>query len=335
MAKIVRFHAFGPADVLQLEDIPAPEPAQGEVRIKVEAIGLNRAEVVFREGKYLEQPQLPSKIGYEASGTIDALGPGVSGLKVGDPVSTIPAFSMSTYGVYGDIAIVPAHAAAQYPPNLSPVQAASIWMMYLTAYGALVEFGSLSKGEHVLITAASSSVGHAAIQIANALGAIPIATTRGASKKQSLIDAGAEHVIVTSEENLPERVKEITNGKGARITFDAIAGQTVNDLAKAASYEGIVFVYGSLSMSQTPFPLMLALQKGLSIRGYTMFEIVSNEAMLSRAKQFVYAGLANGTLTPVIDKQSFTLDHIADAHRYMESNVQNGKIVVTVSGQSG
>jgi NADPH:quinone reductase-like Zn-dependent oxidoreductase len=83
-------------------------------------------------------------------------------------------------------------------------------------------------------------------------------------------------------------------------------------------------------MTQTPFPLMLALQKGLSIRGYTMFEIVSNEAMLSRAKKFIYDGLANGTLTPVIDKQTFTLDHIADAHRYMESNVQNGKIVVTV-----
>jgi NADPH:quinone reductase-like Zn-dependent oxidoreductase len=330
MAKIVRFHQFGSADVLELEDVTMPEPADGEVRIRVEALGLNRAEVVFRQGKYLESPILPSKIGYEAAGTIDAVGSGVTGFKEGDRVSTVPAFSMTKYGVYGEVAIVPARAVAHYPSNLTPQEAASIWMQYLTAYGALVEFGKLAVGDHVLITAGSSSVGHAAIQICNALGAIPIATTRGAAKKDQLTAGGAKHVIVSDEENIPRRVEEITGGKGARLIFDPVAGQLLNDLAKAAAFQGIIFVYGALSMTQTPFPLMLALQKGLSIRGYTLFEITNDEEAFSRSKQFVYDGLQSGSLKPVIDPQTFSLADIAEAHRYMESNVQNGKIVVTV-----
>src|SRR5690349_21600423 len=137
MAKIVRFHQTGGPEVLQLEDLPVPAPGPGEVRIKVAAIGLNRAEVMFRQGRYLEQPELPSLLGYEASGTIDEVGPEVSGLSPGDRVSSIPAFSMRKYGVYGEVAILPAYAVTKYPENLSPVEAAAIWMQYLTAYGLI------------------------------------------------------------------------------------------------------------------------------------------------------------------------------------------------------
>lgn len=101
MPKIVRFHETGGAEVLKLENLPLEDPGEGEVRLKVEAIGLNRAEVMYRQGQYLESPTLPSRIGYEASGTIDALGPGVDAFAVGDRVSTIPSFSMHKYGVYG------------------------------------------------------------------------------------------------------------------------------------------------------------------------------------------------------------------------------------------
>ena len=118
MPKIVRFHKTGSADVLQIEDQPLQEPKAGEVRLKVQAIGLNRAEVMFRRGMYLEQPRLPARLGYEASGMIDAIGPGVSGFRVGERVSTIPAFSMNDYGVYGETAIVPASAVARYPEHL-------------------------------------------------------------------------------------------------------------------------------------------------------------------------------------------------------------------------
>ena len=128
MPKIVRFHETGEADVLRLEELPDSQPGKGEVRLKVAAIGLNRAEVMFRQGVYLENPELPSRLGYEAAGTVDAVGPGVHGIQIGDRVSTIPSFSMTQYGVYGEIAIVPAHAVAHYPETLSAVEGTAIWM---------------------------------------------------------------------------------------------------------------------------------------------------------------------------------------------------------------
>ncbi len=329
MSKIVRFHSTGDADVLELEDLPLTAPGDGEVRLKVQAIGLNRAEVMYRRGKYLETPELPSRLGYEAAGTVDAVGPGVSGVHVGDRVSTIPSFSMGRYGVYGESAVVPAYAVASYPDALTAVEGAAIWMQYLTAFGALVEYGGIRMQDRVLITAASSSVGLAAIQIAKAAGATAIATTRGADKKQFLLDAGADHVIVTDEENLAERVAAITAGAGASLVFDPVAGPFLERLAAAAAPGATLFEYGALAPAPTPFPLFAALSKGLTLRGYTLFEIVRDAAKLARGKQYIYDGLAAGRLKPVIDR-TFTLDAIADAHRYMESNRQRGKIVVTV-----
>lgn len=329
MPKIIRFHETGSADVLKIEDMPLTEPGEGEVRLQVEAIGLNRAEVMFRMGQYLEAPELPSRLGYEAAGIVAAVGPGVSGIHRGDRVSTIPSFSMGTYGVYGESAIVPAHAVANYPANLSPVEGASIWMQYLTAYGALVDIGQVKQGDAVVITAASSSVGLAAIQIVKAAGALAIATTRGADKKQYLLDAGADQVIVTDEEDLVEKVMAGTSGKGADLIFDPVAGPFLETLADAAAPGATLFVYGALFPAPTVFPLLAALKKGLIIRGYTLFEIVLDADRFARAKQYVYAGLESGALTPIIDR-TFPLEAIVDAHLYMESNLQKGKIVVTV-----
>ncbi len=329
MPKIIRFHEIGAADVLKVEDLPLIEPGEGEIRLRVEAIGLNRAEIMFREGQYLESPDLPSRIGYEAAGIIDALGAGVSGLQIGDRVSTIPAFSIGKYGVYGESAIVPAHAATHYPDHLSAIEGTAIWMQYLTAYGALIDIGQLQKHQSVLITAASSSVGLAAIQMTKAVGALAIATTRGADKKQFLLDAGADHVIVTNDEDLPESVMAMTAGKGANVMFDPIGGSMLEPLANAAASGAIIFEYGALSSEQTVFPLFASLAKGLTVRGYTLFEITQDAERLARGKQYVYDGLQSGTLKPIIDR-TFSLDAIVDAHRYMQSNQQRGKIVVTV-----
>jgi NADPH:quinone reductase len=214
MPKLVRFHETGLADVLQIEDLPLQEPRTNEVRIKVEAIGLNRADVMFRRGMYLEEPRLPARLGYEAAGVVDAIGAGVNGISLGDLVSVVPSFSLNEYGTYGETVIVPAGAAVHYPEHLSPAEAASIWMQYLTAWGALIHYGNIKAGDFVLISAASSSVGLAAIELTNLAGAKPIATTRSSSKKQAILDAGAYAVIASQEENLSQRVAEITNGKG-------------------------------------------------------------------------------------------------------------------------
>jgi NADPH2:quinone reductase len=330
MARIVRFHRTGGPEVLQVEEVPTSPPGEGEVRIAVKAIGLNRAESLFRQGAYLEIPTLPARLGYEAAGTVEAVGPGVTGIKVGGRVNTLPAFSMGTYGVYGDSVVVPSHAVSSFPGNLSFEEGASIWVAYLTAYGALVEHGGLRKGQHVLITAASSSVGFSAIQVVRAEGGVSIATTRKPEKTAALRQAGADHVIVIGKEDVAARVMEITGGRGAELIFDAVAGRAMEVLAAAAAREATIIVYGVLSMKPTVFPLSVALKKGLCVRGYTIFEIVSVPERMERARKYIFDGLTSGALWPVIDRIFSPLESIVEAHRYMESNQQSGKIVVTV-----
>jgi len=195
MAQIVRFHKTGGPEVLQIDNLEVPPPGKGEVRIKVKALGLNRAEAMFRSGHYIEQPKFPSRLGYEASGIVDALGSGVTGFNLGDVVSVVPPMSQAKYGVYGEIATVPSQYVVKHPALLSFEEAAAIWMQYLTAYGALIDIAAIKKGDYVVITAASSSVGLAAIQLCNMVGATPIATTRTSEKRKSLKEAGATHVI--------------------------------------------------------------------------------------------------------------------------------------------
>jgi NADPH:quinone reductase-like Zn-dependent oxidoreductase len=329
MARVVRFHQTGGPEVLRVEEIEVPAPGKGEVQISIKALGLNRAESMFRSGQYLEPPKLPARLGYEAAGTVAAVGPGVQGFKVGDAVSTIPSFSLNDYGLYGDLANAPVHAVTHHPASLSWPEAAAIWMQYLTAYGALIDIGKLTKGDTILIPAASSSVGLAAIQIANRVGAVPVALTRGTSKRQALLDAGAVHVIATDEQDLVKEALRVTGGKGARVVFDPVGGPTFAKLAQATARLGILFLYGALSPEPTPLPLFDVLGKWITIRGYVMMEITSDPARLERAKKFVNDGLASGSLKPLVAK-TFPLEKIIEAHRYLESNQQIGKIVVTV-----
>jgi NADPH:quinone reductase-like Zn-dependent oxidoreductase len=329
MARVVRFHQVGGPEVLRVEEVAVPPPGKGEVQISVKALGLNRAESMFRSGQYLEQPKLPARLGYEAAGTVAAVGPGVTGFKVGDAVSTIPSFSLNDYGLYGDLANAPVHAVTHHPASLSWAEAAAAWMQYLTAYGALIDIGKLTKGETILIPAASSSVGLAAIQIANRVGAVPVALTRGRSKRQALLDAGAAQVIATDEQDLVKEVLALTGGKGARMVFDPVGGPTFAKLAQATARLGILFLYGALSTEPTPLPLFDVLGKWITIRGYVMMEITTDPQRLERAKQFINDGLAKGSFKPLIAK-TFPLDKIVEAHRYVESNQQIGKVVVTV-----
>lgn len=161
------------------------------------------------------------------------------------------------------------------------------------------------------------------------MGAIPIALTRKSDKREAITKMGAAHVIATQEQDLVAEVHRITGGKGARVVFDPVAGPAIEKLTAAAATNGIVFEYGNLSNEPTPLPLFDVLGKLLTIRGYVLFEITSDPARLARGKEFVIAGLTSGKLKPVIAK-TFRFEDIVAAHRYMESNQQIGKIVVTV-----
>ena len=329
MPRIVRFHQTGGPEVLKFEEEPSRSPGRGEVRLKIQASGLNRAESMYYHGFYLEAPKLPSRIGYEVAGVVEAVGDGVDKSWLGKPVSTIPGFSQNQFGTLGEEAIVPASVLAEYPPNLTPLQAAAIWMQYVTAWGALVHFGSIEAGDFVSIPAASSSVGLAAIEIVRDAGATAIAVTRTSAKKRELLDLGAHAVIASQEEDYAARIHEITGGKGARLTFDPVAGPFVEKLAQAASPGGIIFQYGLLSGQETPFPLRLALGKGLSLRGYTLHEINQDAGLLAAAKKYIYDRLADGRFVPRIAK-TFPFWQTVEAYKYLESNQQIGKVVIAI-----
>lgn len=329
MPRIVRFHETGGPEVLRIEDVAVPPPGPGEVSIAVKALGLNRAEAMFRSGRYTEEPVFPARLGYEAAGTIAALGKGVVGLAVGEAVSIIPPLSITRWGTYGEVATVPAECVVRHPSALSWAEAAAVWMQYLTAYGALIEIAQLRRGDFVVLPAASSSVGLAGIEIARMVGAVSIATTRTSAKQAALRDFGADHVIVTEAEDVEGRLKEITQGAGPRVVFDPVGGPAFVPLISSMAPGGILIVYGALSRDPTPFPLFPVLTKTLTVRGYRYKEIASDPKRLERARRFILDGLASGALKPVIAR-TFALDEIAEAHRYLESNEQFGKIVVTV-----
>jgi NADPH:quinone reductase-like Zn-dependent oxidoreductase len=329
MPKIIRFDEFGGPEVLRFKEETSKQPGKGEVRLKVQAAGLNRAESMFFHGQYVEQPKVPGGIGYEASGVVEAVGPDVDKSWIGKAVATIPSFSMNDYAMLGEEVVAPAAALGEYPANLSAAEGAAVWMQYLTAYGALVAIAHLAKGDFVVIPAASSSVGIAAMEIAKTEGAISIATTRKGNKKAELLSLGADHVIATEEEDIVARVKEITGGKGARVIFDPVGGPFLEKLAEAAASGGIVFQYGLLSMQPTPFPLLTALGKGLSIRGYSLMEITRNPERLAPEKKYIYDRLADGRFRPKIAK-IFPFAQTVEAYKYLESNEQVGKVVITV-----
>ncbi len=329
MSRTIKFAKAGGPEVLEFIETPVPTPGPREVRIKVKAIGINRAESMWRNDKYTEAVQFPAGLGYEAAGVVDAVGKDVVGFTVGDAVSTIPVFSMNKYFTYGEVILVPDFAVVKHPESLSFVEAASVWMMFIAAYGALIFDAQVKAGDFVIIPAASSSVGLAAIQIAKYAGATPIALTRTSDKKKRLHEAGAAHVIATQQQGMVAEVMRITNSKGARVAFDPIGGPDFPKLISALANQGIVYIFGALSEGDTPIPVLEMIRKMPTVKGYSIRLVTGDEAPRKVAVEYVAKGLASGALKPLIDR-TFKFDDMVDVHRYLEQNGQFGKIVVTV-----
>jgi NADPH:quinone reductase-like Zn-dependent oxidoreductase len=329
MPRVVKFYELGGPEVLRISEEPSPEPSEGELRVRVRAFGLNRAEAMWRSGKYIENAKLPARLGYEAAGTVDAVGPGVLEYKVGDAINVVPAFGMQRYGMYGEVALAPVSAVVRHPESLSFTEAASIWMMFITVYGAFVEKAKISAGDVILIPAASSSVGLAAIQVANYLGAVPVALTRSDAKRARLLAAGAAHVIVTGTQDVVAEVGRITQGSGVRLVFDPVGGPMFPNLIRSVAAGGLVLIYGALSEEVTPLPLLELQIKTPIVTGYVLWPTVLDPLRLRAAVDFTRRGIGAGTLRPIVDRV-FQLDEIVAAHRYLEGNNQFGKVVVAV-----
>lgn len=326
MPRVVVFDEFGGPEVMHIVEEPVVEPVAGEVRVRIEAFAVNPLDRMMRSGTSPATIPLPhARLGVEGTGVIDALGPGTTGLKIGDPVILTAIPDASVRGSYAEYTTVPASRVVARPHGLGITQAAAIWVAYSTAYGALVEKAGMRPGDHVLITAASGGVGRAAMQIANQIGAVPIALSRHSTKQDDLLAAGAAAVIATDHGDAVEAVRHHTGGTGADIVLDVVMGPGQQNLLKAARPGGTLVAAGFLDRRPTPFPTSPA----LTIFSYRSFEHTLDAVVVKRMVAFLNAGVRLGALRPAIDKV-FALDDVVEAHRHLEKGLHAGKkIVVT------
>ena len=327
MPRVVVFDEFGGPDVMHVVEEPAVEPAVGEVRVRIEAFAVNPLDQMMRSGTSPAAVPLPhARLGVEGTGVIDALGPEVTGQEIGDPVILTAIPDASARGSYAEYTAIPASRVIARPAGLGITEAAAIWVAYSTAYGALVEKARMRPGDHVLISGASGGVGRAAMQIANQIGAVPIAITRHTAKKDDLLTAGAAAVIATDHDDVAEAVRHRTGGTGADIILDLVMGPGQQDLLKAARPGGTLVAAGYLDPRPTPFPG----GADLTIFRYRSFEHTLDAVAVKRMAAFLNAGVRLGALRPAIGKV-FDLDDVAEAHHYLEKGLHDGKkIVVTV-----
>jgi NADPH:quinone reductase-like Zn-dependent oxidoreductase len=325
MPRVVVFDETGGPEVLHLVEEPVVEPAAGEVRVRIEAFAVNPLDEMVRAGRSPRPVQLPhARLGVEGTGVIDAVGSGVTGLAVGDPVILTAVPDFETKGSYAEFTTVPASRVVSRPAGLDVLGAAALWVAYSTAYGALVEKAGMRPGDYVLITAASGGVGRAAIQIANQIGAVPIALTRRTAKKDSLLAAGAAEVIATDREDVAEATRRHTGGAGADVVLDAVMGPGLAGLSLAARLGGTLVSVGWLDPRPASFPA----NPSLTVHRYMGFADLADPVTVRRVAAFLTAGVRTGVLQPTVDRV-FGLDDIVEAHRYLEKGTQAGKIVVT------
>ncbi|MCE6998279.1 zinc-dependent alcohol dehydrogenase family protein [Saccharothrix sp. S26] len=326
MPRVVVFDETGGPEVLHVVEEPGSEPAAGEVRVRIEAFAVNPLDRMVRAGQSPRPVRLPhARLGIEGTGVVDALGPGVTGLAVGDPVilSALPDFE--TRGAYAEYTTVPASRVVARPAGLDVVGAAALWVAYFTAYAALVEKAGMRPGDHVLITAASGGVGRAAIQVANQLGAVPLAVTRQTAKRDELLAAGAAAVIATDHEDVAESTRRHTGGAGADVVLDAVMGPGLAELSLAAKLGGDLVTVGW----QDPRPASFPANPSLTIHRYMAFADMVEPAITGRVAAFLSAGVRTGALRPAVDRV-FGLDDVVEAHRYSDRGPSAGKVVVRV-----
>ena len=337
--RIVRFDNHGGPEVLNLINEAIKEPKDDEVRIKVKALGLNQAEVMLREGRYVASPNFPARIGIEASGIVDSIGNNVSSFKMGDSVCTIPflswdkndywtADSINNYGVYGDSAIVPAWTIAKKIESQSYEEAAAAWCQYLTAWGGLVYNSDIEKRNCCIFTGASSSAAIGGMQIVKAFGLKAYAISRTLAKKEKLLNVGYDEVLSLTDPKLEENIMDLTNGIGFDLAYDCVGGEYFINLLNTAKPQALIINYGNLNLNSSNIKTSLLLSKRLQIRYHSIFDTMRFNNQREEGINWINDKIKKSILKPIISK-IFHLDDIVDAHKYLAEACHVGKVVVT------
>jgi putative PIG3 family NAD(P)H quinone oxidoreductase len=306
-------------------EVPAPEPGPGEVRLRVAAAGLNRADLLQMRGQYPPPPGASSIPGLECAGVVDRLGDGVEGFRIGDRVMALLAG-----GGQGEWVAVPAGQLLPVPTNLTLEEAAAIPEAALTAWTNLVVEGELRAGETVLVTGATSGIGTFAVQLIRALGGKVVAAARSAERLERLRDFGVEH-LVPFDADYPKRVRAATGGSGVDLVLDLVAGEWLPPTLDCMAERGRLVLVGLTAGRKVELDLSVILKRRLRIVGSVLRArpVAEKSALVRGFAEFGLPRLADGRLRPVVDRL-FPLAEAARAYAHLEHERPLGKVLLTV-----
>ena len=322
MPNAIRIHQVGGPEVLQFESVSVGDPGPGEARVRHTAVGLNYIDTYHRSGLY--KIPLPSGLGSEAAGVIEAVGAGVTDLKVGDRV----AYSGGPIGAYAEVRVLPIDRLVKLPESVSDRVAATLMLKGLTVQYLLRQTYQVKAGETILLHAAAGGIGLIACQWARALGATVIGTVSSDAKAELAKANGCTHTIVYSRENFVERVKELTGGKGVPVVYDAVGKDTFPGSLDCLQPRGLFVSFGNSSGPIPPFEILLLSQKGsLYATRPTLFTYTAKRADLLKMAEEMFALVQSGKLKNDA-RQTYALKDAAQAHRDLEARKTTGSTVL-------
>lgn len=311
--RAVRIEEQGPPEVLKLIEVPSPEPGPGEVRVRNRAVGLNFLETYQRSGLY--KIPLPTGLGSEGAGVVDAIGPGVERLRVGDRV----AYASQRIGAYADQHIIPDWHAAPLPSSLDERVAAAAMLKGMTAHFLLTRTWRVQPGHTVLVYAAAGGVGSIIVQWARLLGAEVIAAVGSAEKAERARDFGAQHVILYREQSVAEEVKRITRGEGVRVAYDSVGKSTFEQTLSSIGRLGMFVSYGNSSGPAPEIaPLRLRDQGSIFLTRPDLYDYIATPREREDAAHALFEVIGSGGVKIEIG-ETFPLTDVQQAHRRMES----------------
>jgi NADPH2:quinone reductase len=319
--KAIQIHQTGGPEVLQLAELPIPEPGPGQVLIRVEATGVNFIEIYFRKGTY--KAALPLVPGSEAAGTVEELGPGVTGFEAGDSVA-----SVSVLGSYAEYALVPAAGLVKVPEGVTMEQAAAAMLQGMTAHYLAISTFPLKKGDTALVHAGAGGVGLLLTQMAVKIGARVITTCSTKEKAELSREAGASDVILYTEHEFEPEVKKLTGGKGVEVVYDSVGKTTFEGSLNCLRPRGMLALFGASSGPVPPFdPIQLSGKGSLFLTRPTLWHYVATRAELEWRASEVLGWVAKGELK-LRTEYMYPLDEAAQAQTDLEARKTTGKILL-------
>jgi len=319
--KAIRIHETGDLDVLRYEDVSLPEPGAGEVRVKLEAVGVNFIDIYHRTGLY--PLSLPATPGLEGAGVVDAIGPDVTALRVGDRV----AYSGSL-GAYAEYAVVPEAKLVPVPDGVELTTAAAALLQGMTAHYLVYSTYPLKEGETALIHAAAGGVGLLLVQMAKRIGATVIGTVSTEEKARLAREAGADHVIRYTEADFEAETKHLTGGRGVDVVYDSVGQATFDKSLNVLRQRGMMVLFGQSSGPVPPFNLGLLNTKGsLYVTRPSLFHYVAQREELEWRAGDLFRWIGDGSLKVRIDR-TLPLAQAAEAQRLLASRQTAGKLLL-------